>query len=137
MIAVDTNVLVRIVLGDDPAQARAAERLFIKARTEQTTLFVADVVLCELVWVLTRRAGLSRAQIAGALEQLMRTELVTVADSGIIDRAVRAYRGGKGDFADYLILEHAIGSGAEEVVTFDRVMRGESSFRVLGAKDSG
>lgn len=137
MIAVDTNVLVRIVLGDDPAQARVAERLFIKARTEQTTLFVADVVLCELVWVLTRRAGVSRAQIAGALEQLMRTELITVDDSGVVDRAVRAYRAGKGDFADYLILEHATAAGATEVVTFDRVLKGEDGIRVLGAKADG
>jgi predicted nucleic-acid-binding protein len=137
VIALDTNVLVRIVLWDDPAQARVAERLFIKARTEQTTLFVADVVLCELVWVLTRRAGLSRAQIAGALEQLLRTELITVADSGIVDRTVRAYRAGKGDFADYLILEHAIATGAAEVATFDRILRTEEGFRLLGAKDQG
>jgi predicted nucleic-acid-binding protein len=137
VIAVDTNVLVRIVLGDDPAQARVAERLFIRARTEQTTLFVADVVLCELVWVLTRRTGLSRAQIAGALEQLMRTELITVADSGVVDRAARAYRGGKGDFADYLIREHATAAGATEIVTFDRILRAEEGFRLLGAKDQG
>ena len=73
MIALDTSVLVRLVLHDDEAQARAAERLVIKARREQTHLFVADVVWCELVWVLTRRAGLSRADIAAALDQLLRT----------------------------------------------------------------
>ena len=48
MIALDTSVLVRLVLHDDEAQARAAERLVIKARREQTHLFVADVVWCEL-----------------------------------------------------------------------------------------
>lgn len=135
MIALDTNILVRIVLHDDPIQARAAERLFVKARQEQTSLFVADVVLCELVWVLTRRADLSRTQIADALDQLLRTELIVVSDPGVADRALRAYRAGKGDFADYLIRERARALEADDVVTFDRALKGEEGFRVLGPKD--
>lgn len=135
MIGLDTNVLVRIVLEDDPVQARAAERLFVRARHEQTALFVADVVLCELVWVLTRRAGLSRAGIASAVEQLLRTELIVVADAGVADRAVRAYRDGKGDFADYLIREQALAAGADEVVTFDRTLKGDDGFRLIASKD--
>jgi predicted nucleic-acid-binding protein len=131
VIALDTNVLVRLVLYDDEAQAKAAERLVVRARREQTVLFVADVVLCELVWVLTRRAGLSRAEIATALDQLVRTELMVVADSGITERALAAYRSGKGDFADYLIREQARAAGAEEVATFDRVLRGEADFHVI------
>lgn len=131
MIALDTNVLVRLVLQDDEAQARAAERLVIRARREQTTLFIADVVLCELVWVLSRRAGISRAEIAAALDRLLRTELMVVADASIAERAVRAYRDGKGDFADYLIREQARAAEADEVVTFDRALNGEDGFRVL------
>lgn len=135
MIALDTNVLVRIVLHDDPTQARAAERLFVRARQERTALFVADVVLCELVWVLTRRAGLPRAKIAMALDQLLRTELILVSDPGVADRALRAYRAGKGDFADYLIREQARTFEAEEVVTFDRALKGEEGFRILTPKE--
>ena len=131
MIALDTSVLVRLVLHDDEAQARAAERLVIKARREQTHLFVADVVWCELVWVLARRAGLSRADIAAALDQLLRTELIVVAAPGIIERALDGYRKGKGDFADYLVREQARAGDAGDVVTFDRALKGEDGFRVL------
>ena len=131
MIALDTNVLVRLVLYDDEAQARAVERLFIRARREQTPLFVADVVLCELVWVLTRRSGLSRADIANALDRLLRTELVVVADAATAENALAAYRAGKGDFADYLIREQSRAAAVTEVVTFDRALKGESGFRVL------
>ena len=133
MIALDTNVLVRLVLQDDETQARAAERLVIRARREQTPMFVADVVLCELVWVLCRRAGVSRTDIADALDQLFRTELVVVADAGIAERALRAYRHGKGDFADYLIREQGRAAEADEVVTFDRALKGEDGFRVLSS----
>lgn len=92
-------------------------------------------MLCELVWVLTRRADLSRTQIAKALDQLLRTELIVVSDPGVADRALRAYRAGKGDFADYLIREQARALDAEEVHTFDRALKGEDGFRVLTPKE--
>ena len=134
VIALDTNVLVRLVLHDDETQARAAERLVVKARREQTHLlsrFVADVVWCELVWVLTRRAGLSRDDIAAALDQLLRTELIVVASPAVIERSLDAYRNGKGDFADYLVREQARAIDAGDVVTFDRALKGEDGFRVI------
>ena len=132
MIALDTNVLVRLVLHDDEAQAKVAERLVVRARREQTHLFVADIVLCELVWVLTRRAGLARADIADAIDQLLVTELVVVSNAAIVDRTLTAYRYGKGDFADYLIREHALAADAHEVATFDRALKGENGFRLIG-----
>ncbi len=131
MIALDTNVFVRLVLQDDETQARAAERLVVKARREQTHLFVADVVWCELVWVLTRRAGLSRDDIAAALNQLLRTELIVVAAPAVIERSLAAYRKGKGDFADYLVREQARAIDAGDVVTFDRALKGGDGFRVI------
>ena len=132
MIALDTNLLVRLLIQDDASQARAVERLFIRARRDRTQLFVADVVLCELVWVLSRRAKQSRAGIADALEQLLNSETIMVSDSGVARRALAAYRAGSGDFADYLVREQALAAGASEVVTFDRALRGETGFKVLG-----
>lgn len=44
-----------------------------------------------------------------------------------------AYRQGRGDFADYVIREQALAAGASGVVTFDRVLKGESDFQLLGA----
>jgi predicted nucleic-acid-binding protein len=132
VIALDTNVLVRLIVGDDEAQARSVERLVIRARREQTSLFIADVVLCELVWVLRGRLKLARAEIVRALEQLLATELMVVADAAVVERALDAYRSGAGDFADYLIREQAHANDAREVVTFDRALKGETGFRVLG-----
>ena len=131
MIALDTNLLVRLIVQDDEAQARAVERLLVRARRDQTSLFVADVVLCELVWVLMRRLGLGRADIADILDRLLRTELVVVSDAAITSRTLSAYRDGRGDFADYLIREQAFAREATEVVTFDRTLKGEAGFRVL------
>jgi predicted nucleic-acid-binding protein len=131
VIALDTNVLVRLILQDDETQARAAERLVVRARREDTALFIGDIVLCELVWVLTRRASIPRAQIAAALDQLLRTELMVFCNTAVIERTVAAYRDGRGDFADYLIRENARAADATEIVTFDRALKGEGGFRVL------
>ena|SRR5689334_17129044 len=131
MIALDTNVLVRLVLQDDEREARVAEQAVIRARRQQTALFISDVVLCEFVWVLTRRARLSRSDIAAAVEQLLHTELVVVSDSVVCETALAAYRSGRGDFADYLIREQARAAEASEVLTFDRALKGETGFRVL------
>ena len=95
------------------------------------TLFVADVVLCELAWVLTSRHKLSRVHIAEALDNLLAAELIVVADEGVASRAVSAYRAGKGDFADNLIKEQASAAEASDVVTFDRTQKGEFGFRIL------
>jgi predicted nucleic-acid-binding protein len=57
--------------------------------------------------------------------------LVVVADAAVIDRALHSYRGGRGDFADYLVREQARAAGAEEVVTFDRALKGEDGFRSI------
>lgn len=131
MIALDTNVLVRLLLHDHEAQARTAERLFIRARRERTALFIADIVLCELVWVLKSRVGLPRAEIAALLDRLLRTELVVLSDAAVAENALTAYRVGKGDFADYLIREQSLSADAEEVVTFDKALKSEAGFRVL------
>jgi predicted nucleic-acid-binding protein len=132
MIALDTNLLVRLLVQDDASQARAVERLVVRARRDRTPLFVSDVVLCELVWVLTRRAKQSRAGIADALERLLDTESIVVADPSVARGALAAYRDGSGDFADYIIREQALAAGASEVVTFDRALRGETGFKILG-----
>jgi predicted nucleic-acid-binding protein len=131
VIALDTNVLVRLVLQDDEAQARIAERVLIKARHADESLFVSDLVLCELVWVLTRRVGLARADIAHTIDRILRTELIVVSDIRVLDRALDAYREGKGDFADYLVREQALAADATEVITFDRLLKGEDGFRLI------
>jgi predicted nucleic-acid-binding protein len=133
VIALDTNILVRLVLHDDEAQARTAERIVVRARRERTHLFVGDVVLCELVWVLNRRAGLTRAEIADTIERVLRTELIVVAESAMVETALEAYRTGRGDFADYLIRAQAEAAGASEVITFDRALKNERAFRIAGS----
>ena len=70
MIAIDTNVLVRLFINDDAAQARRASALFDEYADQDDSLWIADIVLIELVWALDRSYGRSREEIVKALRAL-------------------------------------------------------------------
>jgi predicted nucleic-acid-binding protein len=128
MIGLDTNVLVRFLVKDDEKQSRKAKKLIegVVAREEQ--LFISDVVMCETVWVLSSAYQFSRAEIIEALAALVRATNVVFTSNDQLARALDAYRRGKGDFADYLIREHARAAGADTVATFDRALLEERGY---------
>ena len=72
MIGVDTNVLVRYVVEDDPIQTSQAVSTIEGAIARNEVLFITHVVLCELVWVLSYAYRFNREEIVGVLQQLRR-----------------------------------------------------------------
>jgi predicted nucleic-acid-binding protein len=128
VIALDTNVLVRFLVEDDPKQSAAAASLISRVIAGGETFFVSDIVVCEMVWVMSVSYGIGRKEIAGALRNLLRARHVTFRAVDQLIRALEAYEAGKGDFADYLIREHARAANCDQVATFDRVLLRESGF---------
>ena len=128
MIALDTNVLVRFLVADDPEQFEAARRSLARLGPAEESGFVADVVLAELVWVLRSTYEHSRGEILQALEALASADHLTFEDDGRLARALRAFGEGRGDFADYLIRERAAVAGCSSVLTFDRTLQKEKGF---------
>ena len=128
MIALDTNVLIRFLVEDDVAQSRRATALIEGAVAREEQLFVSDIVMCETVWVLSSAYRFSRTEIVDALSQLLRARSVAFSSADNIARALDAYRKERGDFADYLIREHARSAGAQTVATFDAALLKESGF---------
>ena len=96
MIAVDTNVLVRLIVGDDPAQARVALAL-----AEREAFFVSFTVLEETEWVLRSRFGYDRAQIVTALRALPDLLTMRYEDDDDAQWAIDRYALA-GELADYL-----------------------------------
>ena len=107
MIALDTNVLVRYLVEDDATQTASAAALIHRVIANDDTLFVSDVVVCETVWVLSVSYHVGRQEIASVLRNLLRARHLTFSATDQLIRALDAYEAGKGDFADYLIREHA------------------------------
>ena len=128
MIALDTNVLVRFLVEDDKAQSARAARLVQRAVVRNQTLFVSDLVVCETVWVLLSAYQVTRAEVAAVLVQLLKATHLGFPDVDALLRALAAFIAGKGDFADYVIQEHARAAGCTEVATFDRALLKEKGF---------
>ncbi|MEP7002372.1 MAG: type II toxin-antitoxin system VapC family toxin [bacterium] len=128
MIALDTNVLVRYLVEDDAKQSAAAAALIDRVIADGDTLFISDLVVCETVSVMSVSYNVGRTVIAGVLRNLLRARHLTFSASDQLIRALNAYEVGKGDFADYLIREHARAADCEDVATFDRVLLKERGF---------
>lgn len=118
MIGLDTNVVVRYLVQDDPVQSPQATRL-IEALSAENPGYLSMVSMIELVWVLTKCYGSSREEIYTVLEALLRTKDLVVSEADLMMKAARLYRKGKADFADCLIATDAKVSGCSHTVTFD------------------
>jgi predicted nucleic-acid-binding protein len=113
-VTVDTNVLVRAAVRDDPKQAAVAAKLLRSAKM----IAVAVPSLCEFVWVLRRVYGLAPAAAAAAIRALLATANVEM-NRPAVEAGVAVLDAG-GDFADGVIAYEGRWLGAETFVSFDK-----------------
>jgi predicted nucleic-acid-binding protein len=118
MIGLDTNVLVRYIMQDDPVQSPKSTEL-IESLTSDNPGFITMVSVVELYWVLTSAYELSGKQVAQALDALLHTKQLLVERADQVMRALRVFGEGRADFADCLIERSASGAGCERTMTFD------------------
>ena len=115
MRAVDTNILVRLLVRDDVEQVEAAEKFVAKGA------WVSHLVLAETIWVLDAVYERTAKQIASALEKLVMHANLTLQDADVVVAALDLYRANpRLDFSDCLVLEIARKSGHLPLGTFDR-----------------
>jgi predicted nucleic-acid-binding protein len=112
MLAVDTNVIVRIVTDDDPEQSSRAIALF-----QRENILLTKSVLLETEWVLRFSYKLSRETIVSALRKVVGLRQVEVENIGVIAQALNWHERGM-DFADALHL--ASSTKAIGFATFDQ-----------------
>ncbi|CAB1079979.1 PilT protein-like [Olavius algarvensis Delta 1 endosymbiont] len=111
MIAVDTNLLVRIFTNDDPIQARRALKIL-----NTDAIFIPKTVLLETEWVLRHAYEIDRSNIITGFQKLLGMSNVNVEDPDTIYQAISWYEN-KFDFADALHL--ASSRSCSSFATFD------------------
>lgn len=115
MRAVDTNVLVRIVTGDDKRQAATASSFIEKGA------WVPQLALAEAVWVLRTVYGRDASQISTAVEMLLNHKDLTLQEPDVVSAALDTFRKRPSvGFSDCLLLEVARKAGHLPLGTFDR-----------------
>ena len=120
MIGLDTNVLVRYIVEDDPKQAKLSGIVIEDRCTAKDPAFVNLMVVCELVWVLQRAYNCTRDQIGEVLMNLLLTETICIEHHDIAWQAYRDYDEGNTDYADCLISRLNAATDCETTYTFDK-----------------
>lgn len=127
MRGLDTNVLVRYMVQDDPRQSRIASRFIESGCSAEVPAFIGHIVLCELVWVLTGAYEYPKGRVVQALEQILRIAQLRVEEPQLVWQALVDYRSEEADFSDHLLARSNLKRGCEHTVTFDK-----SAARALG-----
>lgn len=131
MIAVDTNVLVRFFVRDDEKQYRLASSLLQKTEDAGDTVFISNIVLVELMWVLSSGYNVLKIDIVKTVAFLLSNALFRFSDSGLVRRALEKYQSGPGDFSDYLIGSEGMLQKTVTTYTFDRRSSQDKNFTLL------
>jgi predicted nucleic-acid-binding protein len=117
MRAVDTNVLVRLITGDNPKQASAAEK-FVSSGA-----WVSHLVLAETIWVLATVYDRDARALAQTVDFLLKHRDLTIQDAEVVVAALVHYRDRPSlGFSDCLVLEIARKAGHVPMGTFDRAL---------------
>ncbi len=127
MIGLDTNVLLRLFLEDDPGQNERA-RQFVASAARDAPLYINSIVLVEFVWVLLRSAKLGKARVVSIIEAILTSDDLEVMHVDCAREALESYRLGKADFADYYLSSMNVELGCSATATFDTTAATDSFF---------
>lgn len=122
MIGLDTNITLRWLLNEsvigeaEPEQKRWIDRLV----ESQDRVFINQIVVVEMIWILKNRAKFAKTAIAEGINTLLSADNVVVHERAILLSSLTSYSLHPGDFADHLIGETNRQNGCDTTFTFDK-----------------
>ena len=122
MIGIDTNVVLRLLTGDDAPQAAAVQRLLAPLDAEPESVLINDIVLVETLWTLRRLYGFDRTGQAEVMGHLLSALTFRFEDREVLSLALKMFNEASADFSDCLIAAKNTRLGCESTATFDRSM---------------
>ena len=120
MIGLDTNVLLRYLVQDDPTQSPKASEVIERRLSKENPGFVSLVCVLEIVWILGSLYKRSREQIADHVEMILAADTLEVQNEQEVYQAVVALKNGSGTFQDALIGALGAWRGCSATLTFDQ-----------------
>jgi predicted nucleic-acid-binding protein len=119
VIGLDTNIVVRMLAGDDPNQV-AAIRTLLMGRSSESPAFISAVVLAETIWVLESRLGYPRPQVLSSVEQLLSSSELNIEHASRLADLLEQRDSDRIDLPDHLVAWSAEAAGCTHTATFDR-----------------
>ena len=131
MKALDTNVIIRYLVQDDPAQSALATDYIEKKCSSESPCFIGQITLCEIAWVLESNYEQDRKSIAHVIEHLLQVAQLEVMESHIVWKALADFKASNADFADHLIARVNESRGCESTVTLDKKAAKQVGFELI------
>jgi len=131
LIGLDTNVLVRYLVQDNPRQSALATKYIETQCSSESPCFIDQIVLCELAWVLESNYEQDRVQIAAIIEGLLQVGQLEVMEPDIVWRALADYRKSNADFPDHLVARVNESRGCQATLTFDKKAAKQPLFQLM------
>ena len=131
MIGIDTNVLVRYITQDDEVQSGIATEFIENYCLSGNKIFVNNLVICELVWVLKKCYKLSKPKTINVIENILQISQFSIENVQIMWQALTDYKKGPADFADYVVGRTNTFNNCDETVTFDEKASKSKGFSLL------
>lgn len=120
MLGLDTNVLIRFLVADDPAAYQVANDLIVSTVASGQKLMICIPMLLECEWVLRSVYKMDKASITATFDALLTREDAYFSDEPIVETALHWWKNSVADFADCLIVAACIAKGCSTIATFDR-----------------
>ncbi len=131
MIGLDTNVLIRYIVQDDPEQSVKASAFIEENCTPDNPGYINHIVICEIFWVLKRAYKYDKEIAIDVLQQLLITREFMIENAGYVGQALHAFERSDADFSDLLIGINNSKQGCEYTITFDRKAAQSAEFQLL------
>ena len=128
VIGLDTNVLVRFIVQDDPVQSSAATSLMETSCSPDEPGYISLIVLVELAWVLGGAYKYDRSVVASVIRQLLQTDSLVMENARIAWSALRSF---EEDGADFVIGQGNADAGCTRTYTFDAKAARHKNFEAV------
>ena len=119
MLGLDTNVILRLLLADDPVQKKRASKTIARAKATGRPVMLALAVVLELEWVLRSSARMDKAQVLAIFRLLLESYDVQIENEKVLEQAVHTYQNASADFGECLFLAQYQRMGCQTMLTFD------------------
>jgi len=131
MTGIDTNIIVRYIVQDDPVQSKLATDYIERNCTKENQGLINQIVLCEIVWVLKRAYKYDKSTIISVLRNIISSVELHVLDRNPAWYALSDYQVGSADFSDYFLSRINKENKVLTTVTFDRTAAKHPDFKLL------
>ena len=131
MIGLDTNILVRFLTLDDPHQSEMVKKSFLRYQKEKELLYVSNVVILELLYVLESVYNYEREDIVNAIQSLLKIHIIKFENDNVLSEFIMISKKVQIELADLfvgLISKHA---GCKTTITFDKKTLKSDYFTLL------